>query len=352
MTDLALDAVEQGHFSHVVCLSRAGQLARELPPGAVSVVAQGGLSLMAPVSLARHLRRLQPDVVHLHSGVWFKGAYAARLAGARPVVFTDHGRPHPDPLSHRLLDAIGARLTDCTVAVSSALGRYLVEQLRVPAPKLEVIANGIHLPPLAGTDTRAAVRGELGVGSEFLVGAIGRLDRVKAYHRLIDAFARLARTSSAGERNTVLALVGDGPERAALEQQAADLGLGRAVRFLRWRDDVRRLLCGLDLFVLPSDSEGTSVALLEAMAARVAVVATAVGGTPDVLGDSGAGFLVRPGDTGALAEAIGRFMGDPSGRQAAGRAGRARVESVYSFKSMAGAYSQLYWRLIGHQRKA
>ena len=346
VTDLVLDARSSGDQPHVVCLRQAGQLAAELAPHEISVIPQGRLSMLAPVGLAAHFRRLAPDVVHLHSGVWFKGAYAARLAGAGPVVFTDHGRPHPDPLASRLLDGLGARLTSTTVAVSKELGAYLIRRLRVPAARLRVIPNGIHLMDPPDEATRISVRGELGLPPGVaVVGSVGRLDRVKAYDRLLEAVAGLLGKSDRTAPSPVLLLIGDGPERAALEAQAEALDLRKAVRFLGWRSDARRLLAALDLFVLPSDSEGTSVALLEAMAAGVPVVATAVGGTPSVLGKSGAGLLVPAGDTAALVQAMATMLRDPGGRQSAGRKGRQRVQEAYSFEGMAAAYRTLYAEL-------
>ena len=149
-----------------------------------------------------------------------------------------------------------------------------------------------------------------------------------------------ARPAGHGQR------VGEGPEREHLERQATDLNLGDSVRFLGKRDDVASLLPIMDLFVQPSKSEGTSLALLEAMAAGVAVVATAVGGTPDALGPSAIDQLVEPGDQSALIAAIGALLADQEKRKTAGRAGRVRVEQHYSFESMAGAYLALYEAMV------
>ena len=344
VTDLVLDATRRGHQPHVVCLRRAGQLAAELGPAQVTVVPrQGRLSLLAPAALAAFLSRLAPDVVHLHSGVCFKAAYASRLARVGPIVFTDHGRPLPDPLIHRGLDGIGARLTDHVVAVSAPLAEYLVSRLLVPRDKISIIPNGIHLlhPP---SDLEAGrVRRELSLPEEALVvGTVGRLDPIKAYDRLLHAFAQLRSGSSVGPKPDTLLLIGDGPERGRLERLVGELELGDSVRFLGWRTDVSRILGAMDVFVLPSDSEGTSISLLEAMAAGRAVVATAVGGTPDVIGAGDAGRLVAPGDVGALADGLREVLEDAEHRRQLGQHARARVEERYSFEAMANAYELLY----------
>jgi sugar transferase (PEP-CTERM/EpsH1 system associated) len=348
VTDLVRAGAHAGYEPHVVCLRRAGRLAAELTTAQYTIVPrQNRLSMLAPLQASRLLRRLSPDIVHLHSGVWFKGAYASRLAGARRVIFTDHGRPHPDPLTHRLLDGLGARMSDRVVAVSAPLAEYLATRLRVPRAKLRVIPNGILLPPSVAAEELAAVRRQLRIpaGAQ-VVGTVGRLDPVKAYDRLILAFAELHRAAAPPAGPMVLLLVGDGPERPRLEQLAQAAGVADAVRFLGWRKDVHRLLGLMDAFVLPSESEGTSLSLLEAMAAGVPVIATAVGGTPDVLGDSGAGLLVPPGDLPALVGALKGLLRDPERRKSLGSKGRARVEQHYSFGAMARAYDELYHELL------
>lgn len=348
VTELVRHGASAGQSSHVVCLRQAGQLAAELAQGQFTVLQrQSRFSMLAPVALARLLKRLRPDVVHLHSGVWYKGAFAARLARISPVVFTDHGRPHPDPLTHRSLDRLGALMTDHVVAVSDPLADYLASRLRVPRAKLGVIRNGIRIGPIPEHWQALAVRQELGVPTEALVvGAVGRFDPVKAYDRLIMAFAQLHHDRLPGDAPLALLLVGDGPEREALQRLANSLDLGDSVRFLGWRHDAQRLLCALDLFVLSSDSEGTSLSLLEAMAAGTPVIATAVGGTPDVVGPGAADQLVPPGETSALARAIGGLLHNPERRREAARRGRSRVEQEYSFEAMAAAYQALYARLL------
>lgn len=354
VTDLILDSRSRGHESHVVCLRRAGQLAAELTSGQCSVAPrQSRLSLLAPTALAALLRRLAPDVVHLHSGVWFKGAYASRLAGLGPVVFTDHGRPLPDRLTHRGFDSLGARLTDHVVAVSAPLAEYLISRLHVPRYKVSVIPNGIHLSEPPSAVETAHIRGDLALPPDALViGSVGRLDPVKAYDRLLQAFARLQAANPVSPRPLFLLLVGDGPERGRLEALAGELRVSEAVRFLGWRKDVSRILGVMDVFVLPSDSEGTSISLLEAMAAGRAVVATAVGGTPDVLGpDGGAGRLVPPGNERALADGLGELLRDDQRRRELGVRARARVEARYSFEAMAAAYLDLYRALLARRSR-
>lgn len=347
VTDLILGGARAGHNPHVVCYRRAGQLAAELAPDQYSVVGhQSPASMLAPLGLATFLRRLQPEIVHIHSGIWYKAAYASRLARVGPVIFTDHGRPMPDPLSHRGWDIIGARMTDHVVAVSTPLAEYLAERLYVSRENLSVIPNGIRMGALLSVEETMRVRRGLSLPEEALVvGTVGRLDPIKAYDRLLHAFAQLRSGSSVGPKPDTLLLIGDGPERGRLERLVGELELGDSVRFLGWRTDVSRILGAMDVFVLPSDSEGTSISLLEAMAAGRAVVATAVGGTPDVIGAGGAGRLVAPGDVEALADGLREVLGDAEHRRQLGRRGRDRVAERYSFEAMALAYQKLYEKL-------
>lgn len=242
-------------------------------------------------------------------------------------------------------------MTDRVVAVSTPLADYLADRLLVPRKRLSVITNGIRLPPPAAPEDRERLRRELSIptGAQ-IVGTVGRLDPVKAYDNLIAAFARLLSADPAG-RPRVLLIVGDGPERARLEQLVREHELGDAVRFLGWRKDVPRLLSLMHVFVLSSDSEGTSISLLEAMASGVPVVATAVGGTPDVIHSERVGSLVPPGNVAALASAIGDLLSDPGRRSALGEHGRARVEAEYSFGAMARQYQVLYQQALFQRQR-
>ena len=146
--------------------------------------------------------------------------------------------------------------------------------------------------------------------------------------------------------DAVALLIGEGQARAELEQRVAELGLGQAVRLLGSRDDARALLGLVDLVVHPSQQEGFSNAILEAMAAGKPVVATDVGGNPEAVVDGVTGLLVPPGDPGGLATAIIRLLGDPASREAFGKAGRARAAELFTLDGMIRKYEGLYERLI------
>ncbi len=333
----------------VMCLAQLGRLGERLPPAQVCVMPAGtGTSLIYPSRIAEAIRSHAPAVVHLHSGVWLKGAYAARMAGVQRVIFSDHGRAYPDPWPNKIADRLGALGTDVVVAVSAALGVYLRQALRIPGRRIRVIANGVSVPPRSTVASAAATRHGLGIAPHVpVIAAVGRLDPVKAYDLLIDALAEVRQRWHEGDgARPILLLIGDGPERERLQALAERHGLTAAIRFLGWRTDVREILSALDLFVLCSDSEGTSMSLLEAMAAGRPVLATAVGGTPDVLGDALRTQLVPKRDRAALVDGIFRTLRDSTGGRQVGETARRRVETTYSVASMIRAYESLYTELV------
>ena len=208
------------------------------------------------------------------------------------VVHTFHGhvlRGYFSPPKEKLfrgLEAFLARAADALVAVSESVKRDLVELRVAPAPKIRVIPLGLELGALAGTLPRGTLRREAGIPDDApLVGIVGRLVPIKD----VPSFLNAARRVRERRPDARFAVVGDGEERAALEQQTTALGLAGAVHFFGWRHDLAAVYGDLDVVVNASRNEGTPVALIEALAAARPVVATAVGGTPDLVGRRRAG---------------------------------------------------------------
>ena len=334
--------VDKRFECHVLTLQYIGRFGQEAGRGAT--LHQGPpmsrFSLLRPKALATAMRRIAPDVVHTHSGVWYKAARAARMAGVPRVVHTEHGRQSEAWLA-RLLDRRAARITDGIVPVSQPLRDYLTGRLAVPASRLHVVRNGIDVAAFRGDGSRADLATELGLAAGVrVVGSIGRLEPVKGYDNVIRAFAA-ARGSLERSGPVALVVAGEGSERPALERLIGELGVGDCVRLLGWRDDPQRLLGSFDVFIMGSWSEGTSISLLEAMAAGCPPVVTAVGGNLDVLGPELAGQAVPAGDTAALAGLLVATL--ESGRQATLSAqAQARVEREFSLAAMIAAYERIY----------
>lgn len=283
------------------------------------------------------------SVVHSHG--YKSNTYALLASRDRPrkLVSTCHNWIDASAKMrlYSALDRMVLRRFDAVVPVSMSVREALV-RAGFRSDTLSVIENGIDTTRFGTAAQRDAVRAELGFDErDFVVGVIGRLSEEKGQSVLIDALARI----DAARLPWRLLLVGDGPLRVVLEAGVRECGLGERVTFAGRRDDVPRLLAGIDLVALPSLIEAQPMALLEAMAAGVPVLATRVGDVPRILGDGALGILVEPGDPAQLTDAIRRSYGEmPDLRERAGVA-RQDVAARRSSAGMARAYADLYERL-------
>jgi glycosyltransferase involved in cell wall biosynthesis len=337
---------ERGHEVGFTCIAGPGQLGEELRDHGfrVSVVAAPGLRPnLFPAELGPWLRRLQPDIVHIHSGIWLKGAQAARHALVPRVVYTLHGILVVEPWHSRVLSWLAARRTDHIVAVSESLGRYLRAAVGAAAGKVHVIPNGVSTRRYAPGPRSPELRRALGIpDGACVVGNVARLQPEKNHELLLEAFGRLRRQHPLA----FLLLVGDGNCRSHLEEKIDSLGMREHVRITGTVSDTAPIYNELDLFVLSSAIEGTSMSILEAMASGVPVVATAVGGTPELLGEGAFGVLVPAGEPAALAAAMANALADPAGTRTRSRAARERVFANYSEARMIQDYERVF--LAGH----
>lgn len=328
----------------VICLDDAGPWAGSLEEMDVPVVAlhrRPGFQPSLGLRIARLAAAQDVDVLHAHQYTPF--AYAALAKLLRPklrLVFTEHGRLADAPPSQRrrFANAFLGRVPGRFFAVSDELRRFL-EAEGFPAGRFEVLPNGIDLGAVPSAAARSQARETLGIREDaLLVGTAARLDPVKGLDVLLAAFA-LVRAQHATAR---LVILGEGPERAALERAIAVRDLSSAVRLTGHRADVRDLLPGFDLYVNSSTYEGVSLTILEAMAAALPVVATAVGGNGEVVEDQRTGVLVPARDPEALARTVAMLLGDPVRRRALGDAGRIRVEQRFAFERMMSMYLAAY----------
>jgi glycosyltransferase involved in cell wall biosynthesis len=331
----------------VCCLDHAGAWAGELERQGIRVTALNRTSGFRPTlgrAVAEAARAHGATVAHAHHYSPFVYGALSRLTGSDvKVVFTEHGRlSDRGPSSkRRMVNSVLRRLASRVYTVSEDVRRHLVAEGFRPAD-VGVIYNGISVGPRPSPEQRAAVRRELGAGDDVTVLAtIARLDPVKDLATMIDAVASLGRSTS-----SKLVIVGDGDERAALERRVDAAGLRDRVRFFGHRDDARRWLAGCDLYLNSSISEGVSLTILEAMAAALPIVATGVGGTPEVV-TSDCGRLVPSRNSAALAAAIEELSNDPSLRAAMSEASRRRVEAHFTLERMVSEYRRVYEELSG-----
>lgn len=337
--------LDRTHFDcHVLALQYLGRFAEGLREVAQLHLAtpMSRWSMLRPTSLARQIASIEPDVVHTHSGVWYKAGLAARIAGVRKTIHTEHGRAKPDPFADRAIDAIAARRTDVIIAVSASVAEQLITTHIAPADRVRIIPNGVETNVLQPRADDGALRRELGISSNaFVLGSIGRLEPIKGYDLMVDAFARLIADWGEDEP-PVLVVAGDGSERARLEQSVEQHGLRGRVHFVGWRNDIQSLLSTFTLFTMSSRSEGTSISLLEAMSSGLCPVVTDVGGNAAVLGQQLSHRLVPAGDTRALSAAWRSALCDPAHRRADARLARTRVETAFGLRAMIAEYEALY----------
>lgn len=303
------------------------------------------------------LRALKPDMVQTYNLGTLDLAVVVKLAGVQRLVHAEHGRDASDPEGEnpkylRLRRWI-APLIDRYVAVSPDLQHWLTNRARIRPSKVVYIPNGIDAAAFSLPRVGCALRqrmGDFAPPGTVLIGNVARLDKVKDQAGLISAFKLLR--EEAGQADCRLIIAGEGPQRHELERQIVQLGLVETVRLLGTRDDVAELLTECDLVVLSSIAEGMPVTLLEAMAARLPVVATNVGGVASVVEAGTTGTLVAAGDPHALAAALSVYVADETLRRRHGHAGYTRVAAQFSLRAMVTAYVTLYDDLLGSQASA
>ncbi|HVK50258.1 MAG TPA: glycosyltransferase [Pseudoxanthomonas sp.] len=335
-----------GHRCRVICVFEPGQLAGELQALGVRVDAchkRNGLDLRALRRLRAWLRETPGAVLHSHNAT--AHYYALLAAVGLPLartVNTRHGMGAADPRSRKeAIYRLSARYTDYVVGVcEAARDRFAAQHVR-PRAGLLAIPNGIRLirfAPAQASD-RVALARELGWPDDsVIIGTVGRLNPVKDQAALIAAFARV----HAAQPQARLVIVGDGQLRDALQARIDVAGLQAVAQLVGDRDDVPRWLTGMQVFALPSRSEGYSIALLEACAAGLPIVATDVGGNREIVREGINGALIAPGDVEALVHALHARVADPELAQQQGQAGREWVLREGSFLHMAQRYDALY----------
>jgi glycosyltransferase involved in cell wall biosynthesis len=334
----------------VFCLDAVGPLGEQLRAAGTEVVCLGrkpGRDWGAAWRLAREIKRRGVEVLHAHQySPFFYAALAAPLSRTRPrVILTEHGRHFPDrvgPLRRAVNRLVLDRLADAVNAVCGFSARSLCRVDGFAGRRIDIIENGISLERYTPAGDRAELRRRLGLDPQRrYVANVARLHPVKDQATLLRAFAQVATRRT----DVDLLFIGDGPLRSQLTELADRLGLGTRTRFLGVRSDVPDLLRAVDIFALTSVSEAASLTLLEALAAGLPVVVTAVGGNPEIVRHGQEGLLVQRGDAQGLAEAIVRLLDDSPRAREFGEAGRKRVWQKYRLERTVELYARLYQRL-------
>lgn len=307
---------------------------------------QPGFDLALVKSLRTRIRQGRFDIVHCHQYTPYVYGWLASFGTGAKVVFTEHGRFFPDRYRYKalLINPLMALLTPAIVAISKATREALSRYEFIPKTRIQVVYNGID--PLERDEAQVEkIRSELGIPENApVLGTVSRLDQVKNQKLMIDAFATLLETHP----SAVLLMVGDGPERLALENRVAALNIAESVRFTGFINKPAQYLALMDVFLLSSFTEGTSMTLLEAMSLGIPAVATHVGGNPEIVVDGQTGFLTENNNQEAFLSAMLQLLENPDLWQDCSRMSRERFQDRYSINQMTSQYLAIYHQCRGN----
>lgn len=297
--------------------------------------------------LWRLLRALSPDIVHTRNLSALEGQFVAAAAGIRARIHGEHGRDvfdlHGQNRKYNLLRKLARPLVRRYIAVSHDLAQWLIHTVGVPPQRVSQIYNGVD-SALFHPREGARQIGPAGFATEtsFVIGSVGRMAEVKDYPNLVRAFIRLLEIEPAARLRARLVIIGEGVAREACLNLLREAGAEDLAWLPGERSDVAALMRNMDLFVLPSLGEGISNTILEAMACGLPIVATRVGGNPELVEDAHNGTLVPVSDPEALAQTLLNYLHSGRMLETQGRASRARIESDFSMQAMAQGYLSVY----------
>lgn len=360
LESLLVDCVNRigpDQFRHaIICLTDYTSFSEKITQPGVEIIAlhkRPGLALTLHFRLWKLFRHLKPAILHTYNLATIEYAPAARLAGVRVVVHAEHGRDMADMegtnARHNFLRRHLAPFIDRYVTVSKDLQDWLTRVVGIAEHKQQLIINGVDTdrfaPHLSGPGGASPWTAQ-----HVVIGTVGQIRNIKNHAGLIRTFQLMLQQYPAYRNTLRLTIIGAGSLLPDLKQQVRDAGLQNLVWLPGARPDIATIMSGFTVFTLPSLAEGTPVALLEAMACGLPVVASRVGGIPEVISDNCNGTLVDAGNEAALAAAIMNYLVNPELAQQHGNAARARVEEAYSQTHMIESYTRLY-RELCHERK-
>lgn len=349
--------LDKGFVSPIVCcLDESGLFGEELRLNGYQVDTlnrKPGIDWRLIQQLNTIIRQEEIDVIHAHQYTpYFYGLMASlsrKLSfsvKAPKLVFTEHGRFYPDrkKFKRMLANPVLSLFTDEIVTISESTKSSLIKYENFPARRIKVVYNGIELSRFSPKIDPVARKQALGLSPDAsVIGIVARLDPIKNHVMLLRAFKRVLNQIP----DTYLLIVGDGPEERKLKTLADSTDVVDKTIFLGARSDVAELLHIFDVFALSSFSEGTSVTLLEAMGAGLPIVATRVGGNPEVIKDQESGYLVENDNDQEMAAMLIKLLQDPQMRQKMGQVGQKRAQTMFSLDKMVNAYTSLYLKVSG-----
>lgn len=335
----------------VCCIDELGCLANNLTAGKIKVTLikiQDRYDLIFPLKLSKFLRKKNVHILHMHSGTFFVGTQAGIFAQTPVKIYTDHGRHLVDPKILLAMDRYSGVFANKIIAVSKELEKYLVEVVKLSSNKTITIINGINTNTFTYKEKSTTLLKELDIPVNFrIIGTVGRLAEVKDQSTMINSLFKVRNKMP----DTMLLLIGDGPLRTELEQLVNNSKLNNNVRFVGNREDVPDLLNLLDVFLLTSLSEGTSIALLEAMSSGIAPIVTNVGGNPSLVDDNINGILISPQNVNELTEKLIDLLQNDERRKKYAENASQKVREKFSIAKMIKEYEMLYISLLSEKLK-
>lgn len=340
-------SLDPKRFRAVLCLFRPGWLQEQSESRGIRtfiIPTKGMTDWRWASQFGRLLRQEQVDLIHAHEfDANVQGTFVAALTGI-PLIATVHGKNYFWERLRRRLAYRWVSRRATMVAVSEDLKQFIVEKVGVSPGRVKVLYNGVDTFPHCDSASVAQCRKELGLPENHqIVGIVGNLYPVKGHQYLIESIPSVLAKCP----NTTFVFAGRGQLEGELRAQAHRLGVEERVCFLGLRQDIAKILAMLDVFVLPSLSEGLSMAILEAMIAGKAVVATAVGGNPELVLDGETGFLVPPRDSRMLAAKLITLLTDRQQAASFAEKSKRRAEEQFSLRIMVSSYQSLYDECLG-----
>lgn len=337
LLDLARGFSSEFFEIKVATVVRGGSLEGDFKETGIEVSVfekRGKVGLGVIWKLWRFLRHEKPDIVHTHlfgGDTW--GRIAAILARVPVIVSTEHNTNFDEGWAKRKVKKFLSLFTKKIVAVSEAVKNYSVSRDKIKAKKIIVIANGINLDKFVGISEKE-------FGDPPVIGVVGRLEEQKGHKYLFEALNLIKIIP------WILWVVGDGSKKNELERLAKDLNLRERIIFLGARKNIPEILSGIDIFSFPSLWEGLGLAVLEAAAAGKPIVASRVGGIPEIISDGETGILVEPKNVKSLADGLERVLLGKIDAKEMGERAREMVKEKFGVEKMVEEYDKLYKELL------
>lgn len=349
-----INGLPRNRYRHaIICLTRSSEFQNRLRGDNVDIYElrkREGKDFLTYVRFWRLLRKLRPTILHTRNLGTLDLALIAMLAGVPVRVHGEHGWDAGDAFGqsykYRLLRKLCNVAVTKYVAVSQDIKNWLQNVTGVRSDNVQQIYNGVDVDKFQpkGPIVKLPFKGP--DKASLVVGAVGRMDRIKNFDLLITAVARLVEGSCERRDRLRLVIVGHGSQLRDLQGLVEELKLEDIVWMPGERHDIAELLRSMDVFVLPSRNEGISNTILEAMSTGLPVIATEVGGSPELVSDGETGQLIPANDPGAISDAIERFLVEPDLINVQGKAARDHIVKRFSLPAMVASYAQLYDGLL------